>query len=58
MWFENLDDEEYERLTLDYDYPEYSNSYNENKQYLTRDKHTERYIDSYYDAVNSDSFSD
>lgn len=58
MWFENLDDEEYERLTLDYDYPEYSNPYNENKQYLTRDKHTERYIDSYYDAVNSDSFND
>lgn len=58
MWEDDLEEEEYERLNLDYDYPEYSSSANSGKHFLKRNQHTERYINSYYDAVESDSYND
>lgn len=58
MWIDDIEDEEYERLNLDYEYPEYGNAYDTEKKYLTRNKHTERYIDSYYDSLKSDSYND
>jgi len=32
MWDDDLDSEEYERLTYDYDYPEYSSAKSHNKR--------------------------
>lgn len=58
MWEDDLEEEEYERLNLDYDYPEYGYSSGSSKHFLKRNQHTERYINSYYDAVDSDSYND
>lgn len=48
MWEDELENEEYERLTYDYDYPEYSSS-------TGADKHSAHKSHAQYDSLVSSS---